>query len=118
MKAILKLIKKIMLELKLNYQFLEWNGTLKFPFIIGEIDELPNENEDGKNRYQFILTLTDNNSTLMELLEVKEKIKNKFKYNYKEDGIVISYTNSQVIPTGDENLKRMQINLEINTWEI
>ncbi len=122
MKSVLKFIKSEMEELNIPYDFNEWNKKLTFPYFVGEISEIPTLDEDGQSQYQFILTGTDRNS-LMNMLNINEKIKNKYRYGYKTilnngSAIVITYDNMLLIPSQDEDIKRIQINLRIKIWEI
>ncbi|MCI7428527.1 MAG: hypothetical protein MSS83_05420 [Methanobrevibacter sp.] len=122
MKSILKFIKCEMEKLEIPYDFLEWNKKLTFPYFVGEISEIPTLDEDGQSQYQFILTGTDQEST-MNMLSVNEKLKNRYKYGYKtlldnKSGVVIIYDNMLPIPSVDEDIRRIQINLKIKVWEI
>ena len=122
MKSILNFIKSEMEELNIPYDFLEWNKKLTFPYFVGEISEIPTLDEDGQSQYQFILTGTDQKST-MNMLSVNEKLKNRYKYGYKtlldnKSGVVIIYDNMLPIPSVDEDIRRIQINLKIKIWEI
>ena len=122
MKSILNFIKSEMEELNIPYDFLEWNKKLTFPYFVGEISEIPTLDEDGQSQYQFILTGTDQKST-MNMLSVNEKLKNRYKYGYKtlldnKSGVVIIYDNMLPIPSVDEDIRRIQINLKIKVWEI
>lgn len=122
MKSVLKFMKSEMEELQIPYDFEEWNKKLTFPFFVGEISETPTLDEDGQSQYQFILTGTDKKS-LMNMLNVNEKLKSRYKYGYKTllndgSGIAIIYDNMLLIPSVDEDIRRIQINLKIKIWEI
>ena len=122
MTSILNFIKSEMEELNIPYDFLEWNKKLTFPYFVGEISEIPTLDEDGQSQYQFILTGTDQES-IMDMLSVNEKLKNRYKYGYKtllsnKSGVAIIYDNMLPIPSVDEDIRRIQINLKIKVWEI
>lgn len=122
MKSVLKFIKNEMKQLKIPYDFDEWRKDLTFPYFVGEILEIPTLDEDGQSQYQFILTGTDK-ETITNMLSVNEKLKNKYKYGYKTlldngSGIVITYDNMSPIPSVDDSIRRIQINLKIKIWEI
>lgn len=122
MKSILKFIKSEMDELNIPYDFIEWNKKLTFPYFVGEISEIPTLDEDGQSQYQFILTGTDK-ETINNMLSVNEKLKTKYKYGYKTlldngSGVVVIYENMLPIPSQDETIRRIQINIRIKQWEM
>lgn len=122
MKSVLKFITNEMKQLNIPYDFEEWKKDLIFPYFVGEINETPTLDEDGQSQYQFILTGTDE-ETITNMLSINEKLKNKYKYGYKTlldngSGIVITYDNMLLIPSLDDNIRRIQINLKIKIWEI
>ena len=121
MKSLLNFINKEMDDLNIPYEFGEWNKEHQFPFFVGEISENVNQDEDGKSEYDFTLTGTDKMTTI-NMLDINEKIKSKYNNGYKTmfngGGIVIIYENMLFIPSVNENIKRIQINLKIKLWEI
>ena len=79
--------------------------------------------EDGLQESTFILNGWTRN-TWLELEQAKEKIGNYFnrisgKRVIVEDGsaVAIFYANSLVIPTGDAELKRIEIHLTVKEWK-
>lgn len=120
----LKVIDEAMQSLGINYAFMEWNGEPKYPYFIGEYQEIPTLNEDGLQETTFLLT-GFTRGTWLELEEVKEAICNYFnkvsgKTVIAEDGtaVAVFYANSFVIPTGDAELKKIQINLDVKEWSV
>ena len=120
----LKLISDGMEAIGLNYAFAMWEGEPKYPYFTGEYQESPPEDESGRQDATFILTGFTKGSWL-ELETAKEKIENYFnrisgKTVIAENGtaVAIFYERSLVIPTGDAELKRIEINLLIKEWKV
>lgn len=117
---ILNIIKKSMETLGINYEFGSWNSKIVYPYFVGEYQETPNQNEDGMKETTFILN-GYSRGTWLELENAKEKIENLFDmYLATENNtsVAIFYENSNIIPTGDAELKRIQINLSIKEWKV
>lgn len=120
----LGIISNAMESLGINYNFMEWKGEVVYPYFVGEYQEIESINEDGMQESQFILT-GFTRGTWLELEEAKEKIENHFnkvggKTAIADNGsaVAIFYANSLVIPTGDAELKKIQINLTIKEWSV
>lgn len=120
----LGIISESMEAMGLNYAFMEWKGKAVYPYFVGEYQEVESINEDGMQESQFILTGFTRGSWL-QLEEAKKKIENHFnkvggKIVIAENGsaVAIFYANSLVIPTGDAELKKIQINLTIKEWSV
>lgn len=123
-KAVLKIISDAMYALGINYEFMEWTGELVYPYFVGEYQEREPMNEDGMQETQFILTGFSREKWLA-LENAKELIENYFnrvsgKVVIADNGsaVAIFYAGSLVIPTGDAELKKMQINLIIKEWKV
>lgn len=121
---VLKLISGGMTALKLNYAFAEWKGAAVYPYFIGEYQETPTVTEDGLQEADFILTGFTRGSWA-DLEAAKEKIENYFnKVSGKTaiassgNAVAIFYGNSLVVPTGDAELKRIEIHLEVKEWKV
>lgn len=120
---ILGVIKDELKSIGVPYEFMRWTSTnIPDRYWIGEYSESPTNAEDGYEDYTILLTGTTKNSWL-ELMQDKAKIKDHFPTigglrKATENGtVVIFYSNSIPIPTGDANLKRIQINLNIKAWK-
>lgn len=120
----LNIIKNAMDLLNINYEFGEWNSEVVYPYFVGEYQEVPNLNEDGMKESTFILNGFSRGSWL-ELEQAKEIIENHFDrvlgklFTADNKSVVaIFYSDSQIIPTGDSELKRIQINLQIKEWKV
>lgn len=117
----LKFLNKTLINNGINYEFMEYNSELKYPYFVGEYNENELDVEDGMMETSFILTGFTRGKWL-DLEIVKEKIEKLF--NDKTTilknniGVVISYQGSLVLQTGDAELKKMQINLKIKEWKV
>lgn len=123
-KAGLKIISDAMESLGLNYDFMEWTGKPKYPYFIGEYQEITPTNESGMQESTFLLTGFSRESW-PALEDAKEAIRDYFnkvsgKTVIAEDGtaVAIFYANSFVLPTGDAELKKIQINLDVKEWSV
>ena len=118
----LKYIKNCMDQLNIPYSFNLWNSEVVFPYWVGEYTEIENMNEDGMSQYTFTLTGMSNES-MLSLLGTVQKLKNYFQYVRSEIipngyGVAVSYINSLVIPTGEQGLFRVQVNLNVKEWGV
>lgn len=109
--------------LEIPYEFMEWTDD-KVPgqYWVGELSDTPPNTEDGKEEFTLLLTGTTRGKWL-DLVQTEDKIKAHFLTIYglrtEKDGITIvaTYSNSFPVPTGEADLKRMQINIDIKTWK-
>lgn len=127
-QAGLKIISDAMESLGLNYGFGEYRVNsgeeVSYPYFVGEYEEAAPFNEDGMQETTFLITGFSRD--LWQTLEdAKAKIKNHFnmvggKTVIAEDGtaVAVFYSNSFVVPTGDAELKKIQINLDIREWSV
>lgn len=111
-----------MRDLGLNYEFMEWNQkVVQYPYWVGEPSGSPITTEDGYEETTVILTGTAN-TNYAELERARKKIQKRFHpisglHASTDDGAVaIYYNNGFMVPTGEANLKRMQINLQCKEW--
>lgn len=104
------------------YEFMLWTSSVEDRYWVGEYAETPTDTEDGYEEGTLILTGTTRGSWLV-LMEDRVKIKDHFP---KEGGlriptdngvVVFFYENSFPVPTGEADLKRIQINLHIKSWK-
>ena len=121
---ILNVIASAMSDMKLNYAFMEWKDEPAFPFFVGEYQESPSLTEDGLQETTFILT-GFSRGTWLELEQAKEKIEKYFSkvsgktvITEQDSAVAVFYSHSLVIPTGDAELKKIQINLDIKEWKV
>ncbi len=115
-------IKQQMDILHIPYAFMEWTAKIKYPYWVGEFSETPPETEDGCEESTFILTGTSRGSWL-ELMKAKEKIKRHFptigglRAKTGSGAIAVFFSSSLPVPTGEADLKRLQVTLDIKEWK-
>ena len=108
-------------NLSIPYEFMRWTGEKQYPYFVGEYMEEPTDSEDGYEEATFILTGTTRGSWL-ELENCKQKIKNHFpnpqglRKSVADGAVIIFYENSFPVDTGEDDLKRIQINLKVKKW--
>lgn len=124
MTEVLEYIRQEMALLGIPYEFMLWTAPVSYPYCVGEFSEIDPLTEDGLQEKIMILTLTTINEWL-ELLEIQEKLEENFpseegKTAILDDGsgIAVFYGTALPIPTGDANLKRLQVNLNIKLWKV
>lgn len=116
----LSYINRLLVENGINYELLSWTSEVVYPYFVGEYQESPSLQENGLQETLFIL----NGFTRGKWLELEnakakiEKITNITTILPNGNGIAILYEGSSIIPTYDEELKRIQINLNIKEWKV
>lgn len=126
-KEVLGIIRKAMNFLGLQYGFGEYGGNAEGqivdPYFVGEYMETESTTEDGLQETTFILTGFSRGSW-ETLEEAKEKIEKYFSLSGKVgitssgSAVAIFYAHSLIVPTGDAELKSIQINLSIKEWKV
>lgn len=117
----LQYINDCMESLSIPYEFMQWTKDLSFPYFIGEYTEVESLDESGKEQGTLILTGTTNKSYLT-LESIKEQLKQYFPYDGRTaildngSGIAVSFSTAFPVPTGEQGLFRIQINLNIQEW--
>lgn len=122
--AALAAMKDAMKFLEINYAFGEWTAAPVYPYFVGEYQEVASVNEDGMQESTFILTGFSRGSWY-ELEYEKEKIMNYFSkvggdIVVTENNSVVAffYSESLIVPTGEAELKKIQINLTVKEWSV
>lgn len=119
----LKFINDQMSIIGIPYQFMEWTSEVKYPYFVGEITETEPMTEDGLEESTFILTGFNRGQHYIGLEELKDKIKEHFNPIYglrsstDSGSIAVFFAGSFYVPTGEADLKRIQINLNIKHWK-
>lgn len=109
-------------KLDVPYEFMRWTSNVADRYWIGEFSETPTDAEDGYEEGILILTGTTKNLWSV-LMEDRQRIKDHFPSisglsKSTDNGVVvIFYDNALPIPTGEADLKRIQINLKIKAWK-
>lgn len=118
----LKFIKEQMAVIKVPYEFGEWTSAIQYPYFVGEITEEPITTEDGAENSAFLLTGTTRGKYLA-LEKMKDEIKRHFspihglRANTDSGSIAVFFDGAFYVPTGEADLKRIQINLKIKEWK-
>lgn len=109
-------------ELDINYHYERNNSTeIIYPYWVGEVLSTSQTYEDRSENITIKLVGTSQGS-YTELLTEYDKIKNYFKQTRKQhfdNGVVVfnlAGTNPH-IPTGEADLKRVEINIDAILWE-
>lgn len=104
----------------INYELEEWTGETIYPYFVGEYQESPTTQENGMQESLFILNgfMRGKRLALEQAKAIIERIANTRAILPSGNGIAISYETSAMIPTYDEELKRIQINLNIKEWKV
>ena len=108
--------------LGIPYEFMEWTSKVQYPYWVGEYTDVATQTEDGYEETEVILT-GFHRGEYLDLLEAKDKIKQHFhpicglSANTDSGVIIVFYNGSFPIPTGEADLKRIQINLLIKEWK-
>lgn len=117
----LKIINDKLTDANINYEFGAWTSGVVYPYFVGEYQETESLTEDGYQETVFILN-GFTKGTWLDLEQAKATIENLFSsfttIAESDSGVVILYSNSLIIPTGDAELKRIQINLTIKEWRV
>ena len=124
-KNLLKVVSAGMTELGIEYEFGEYTKKrIVYPYFVGEYTEQEPMTEDGLQETTFLLTGFSRDKWLT-LENAREKIENYFNKVYGktvmvDDGsaVAVFYGNSLIVPTGDEELKKIQINLQCKEWMV
>lgn len=119
----LKFIKTQMDAISVPYEFMQWTSEVVSMYFTGEITEEPAITEDGHEQSTMILTGFARGKYI-DLETAKERIKKHFSPIHglrgKTDSgstIAVFFDGSFYVPTGDAELKKIQINLKIYEWK-
>ena len=118
----LKFINDQMDILAVPYEYGEWTSDVSYPYSVGELTEEPIMNEDGSAESTMLLTVF-NRGSYIELERIKETIRKHFNpicglcAKTDSGSIAVFFDGSFPVPTGEADLKRIQINLTIKEWK-
>lgn len=124
-KQMLKVVSDGMEAMGIEYGFGTYaKKPVSYPYFVGEYTETESFSEDGLQESTFLLT-GFHRGTWIELEDTKEKIENYFnrvsgKTVITDDGsaVAVFYGHSLVVPTGDAELKSIQVHLTIKEWKV
>lgn len=125
MSDVLNIVGNAMSEMGIEYDIGEYSKSpIVYPYFVGEFTAPEPVTEDGLHDGSFILTGFHRGSWF-ELIEAQEKIEKHFSWMsstpiISNDGsaVVVMYAGSRIVPTGDAELKRVQINLQVKEWRV
>lgn len=108
------------------YEFLIWTQPVTYPYFVGEYNEFEPTLESGEQDKTFILNgFCRGEGSRMKLEEMRKIVEKTFpdiggKIATLNSGsaVAIFYGNSFYVPTGEEELYKIQINLSIKFWKV
>ena len=118
----LKFIKDQMDKIAVPYELGEWTSEVVYPYFVGEYTELPGTTEDGAEETDMILTGFHRGKRI-DLEKAKEKIKKHFpaieglRGDTDSGAIAVFFDGALPVPTGEGELKRIEIHLKIKEWK-
>jgi hypothetical protein len=119
--SVLNIVSTELHGIGVPYEFMQWTSAVEYPYFVGEYSEEPVDTEDGYKSSTILLTGTTKGKWL-ELEQYRAKIENHFaavgglRKSTDNGTVVIFYANSFPVPTGEADLKRIQINLQVKEW--
>ena len=123
-KEVLKCVYEELTALGINYYYIiNDSKNVVYPYVTGEYYEYEYKYEDNSSSGEILLEAWTR-GTEEELIEIKDRIKEKFK-NYqktisekdKSMGLSINYLNKTPRRTEALGLKKLEIRLQTNYWE-
>ena len=117
-----KFISDQMAALAIPYEFGEWTSDVVYPYFVGEITEEPTTTEDGLEESTMILTGWTKGKYI-SLETVKDRIKQHFNSitglcaKTDSGSIAVFFDGAFYVPSGEADLKKVQINLKIKEWK-
>ena len=118
----LKFIKEQMDAIAVPYEYGEWTSNVTYPYTVGECTDEPPITEDGAEESTLIITGW-NRGKYIALEEIKAKIKKHFhpihglRGNTDSGSIAVFFDGAFPVPSGEAELKKIQINLKIKEWK-
>ena len=125
-KESLKYISDVLASVGIPYEYDTFNSSIEYltRYWTGEYQEIVPSSEDGLAETEFILTGCAKEDILV-LENDKETIKQLFPpicgnraILDNGSGVAIFYENALPVPTGNDFIKKMQINLIIKEWMV
>lgn len=118
----LKFIKEQMDMISVPYEFGEWTSPVVYPYTVGEFTDEPIVTEDGLEESTLLLTVF-HRGTRLAMEEIKATIKKHFDPRFglraatDSGSIAVFFDGAFYVPTGEADLKKMQINIKIKEWK-
>lgn len=108
--------------LALPYEFMEWTSNIRYPYYVGEITEEPISDESGE-RISTMIISGFHRGRFIDLERDKEKMEAHFdpvcglSGETDSGSIAVFFENAFYVPTGEADLKRIEIHLRIIEWK-
>lgn len=126
MEEILKTISDELGRICVPYEFFEWTGEKTNPYFVGEYSEFEPMTEDGAEEKSFLLTgFCRGANARMRLEEMRMKLEEAFDPMTgkrfllpSKSVLVVSYANAFYVPSGAEDLYKLQVNLSLKIWKV
>lgn len=125
-KNVLKIISDGMDSMGIEYDFGRF-GKYPIPetYFVGEYAEDEPLTEDGLQETAFLLTGFSRSESWLTLENAREQIERYFgkvsgKTVITDDGsgVAVFYADTEIVPTGDAELKSIKINLHVKEWSV
>lgn len=126
MEEVLNFMNTELDAIGIPYEFLEWTQTVSYPYFVGEYSEFEPTLENNEEEKTFILTgFCRGNGSRMKLERMRALIEKHFdpvngRIATLDSGSVVAvfYGNSIYVPTGEDELYKIQINLSLKLWKV
>jgi hypothetical protein len=121
--GVLGIIDKELTALGVPYAFMRWKKPVTGPYFVGELTETEPMTGDGLQESTLLLD-GFHRGEYIDLEAFKETIKKHFHpihglRRQTDDGYaVIFYAGAFYVPTGEADLKRIQVTLRIKEWKV
>lgn len=123
-KEVLSIVYEELDSMNINYYYMiNDSSSVIYPYVTGEYYEYDYRFEDESTNGEILLEAWTRGSE-SELIDIKDKIKEKFKNyqiviseNGKSMGLSINYLNKTLRRTEIEGLRKLEIRLQTNYWE-
>lgn len=119
----LQFINEQMSALEINYEFNEWTSDIVYPYFVGdEFREDEASTEDGAET-STLLIVGFHRGEYSALDTIKEKLKKHFdpidglRAKTDSGAIAVFFCGAFNIPSGEADLKKIQITLKIKEWK-
>lgn len=108
-------------SIDIPYEFGEWTQEVSYPYFVGSYSITQYRYEDGYTGGIFTLDgWARGSGALLKLTQTSDAIQKKFDdLTYCSDKVayLVSFESSQTIPTGEDELYRISITLNVNEWK-
>lgn len=126
MEEVLNFISTELGQIGVPYEFLEWTQPVAYPYFIGEYNEFEPMLESNEQEKTFILTgFCRGKDSRLKLERIRWWIEKHFnpvtgRIATLDSGSVVAifYSNAFYVPTGEAELYKIQINLNMKLWKV